>query len=207
MGKIMQSRPVEMGEVVEYHANPRRGDVGVIKESLEAHGQYRPIVVNVGTHAEHQMEILAGNHTFRAAKELGWEQIDAVLVDVDDEEAARIVLVDNRSSDLAENDGQTLADLLRSLPTLDGAATWPLSGCVSSWTRYSRRRPVRSRRSRRTTGWLPGSHLSTRSPCTGRNFWSYRRECRLCIAGGWSRCTAWVLGGGSSPPGAHLYVD
>lgn len=125
MGKIMQSRPVDMGEVVEYHANPRRGDVEVIKASLEAHGQYRPIVVNVGTKAEHQMEILAGNHTFRAAKELGWEQIDAVLVDVDDDEAARIVLVDNRSSDLAENDGQALADLLRSLPELDGTGYEP----------------------------------------------------------------------------------
>ncbi len=95
--------------------NPRRGDPSAIKESLEAHGQYRPIVVNRPT-----MEVLAGNHTLRAAKELGWSQIAATFVDVDSERARRILLVDNRSNDLAGYDTQELVDLLAELGDLEG---------------------------------------------------------------------------------------
>lgn len=79
-----------------YKRNPRQGDVGAIVTSLEHHGQYRPIVVNART-----QEVLAGNHTLQAAKALGWTDIAATFVDVDEDTAARIVLVDNRSNDLA----------------------------------------------------------------------------------------------------------
>ena len=33
-----------------YGDNPRRGNVDLIANSLQTHGQYRPIVVNIGTH-------------------------------------------------------------------------------------------------------------------------------------------------------------
>jgi DNA modification methylase len=95
--------------------NPRRGSVSMIVESLRHHGQYRPIVVNRRT-----QEVLAGNHTLAAARELGWTQIAATFVDVDDDTAARIMLVDNRSSDVAGYDDRELADLLDWLPDLDG---------------------------------------------------------------------------------------
>lgn len=64
--------------------------------------------------------VLAGNHTLAAALELGWEEIAATFVDVDDEQAARIVLVDNRSNDIAGYDDQALIDLLKELPDLEG---------------------------------------------------------------------------------------
>jgi DNA modification methylase len=92
-----------------YPRNPRRGDVETIKRSLERNGQYRPIVVNVRTR-----EVLAGNHTLKAARELGWPQIAVTFVDVDDEQAARIALVDNRANDLAGYDDAELARLLES---------------------------------------------------------------------------------------------
>lgn len=98
-----------------YGANPRRGDVTAIAESLLANGQYKPIVVRTGT-----MEVLAGNHTLKAAKELGWDRVAVTFVDVDDEQAARIVLVDNRTNDLATYDDSELVALLQGLPTLDG---------------------------------------------------------------------------------------
>lgn len=98
-----------------YGKNPRRGDVGAIAESLETHGQYKPIVVRSGTN-----EVLAGNHTLKAAKELGWERIAVTFVDVDDDTAARIVLVDNRTNDLAGYDEAELTALLDSLPDLRG---------------------------------------------------------------------------------------
>lgn len=93
-----------------YPGNPRRGRVDVIKRSLARHGQYRPIVVNRRT-----MQVLAGNHTMHAARELGWHELAATFVDVDEDTAARIVLVDNRASDLATDDDDELAALLSSL--------------------------------------------------------------------------------------------
>lgn len=98
-----------------YGSNPRRGNVEVIVESLARHGQYRPIVVRAKT-----FEVLAGNHTLAAAKELGWTEIAATFVECTDDEAARIVLVDNRSADLGSYDDELLAELLSSLPDLDG---------------------------------------------------------------------------------------
>lgn len=103
--------------LVHYGRNPRRGDVAAIAESLTFNGQYKPIVVRTGT-----MEVLAGNHTLKAARELGWDQIAATFVTVDDEQAARIVLVDNRTNDLAEYDPDALVSLLTDLPDLAGTA-------------------------------------------------------------------------------------
>ena len=95
--------------------NPRRGDLDAVKKSLRHHGQYRPIVANRPTG-----EVLAGNHVLRAAAELGWEEIAATFVDLSDEEATRLVLVDNRTSDLAGYDDDLLVELLEGLPDLSG---------------------------------------------------------------------------------------
>ncbi|MFD3452766.1 ParB/RepB/Spo0J family partition protein [Streptomyces sp. NPDC058691] len=111
---------VPIDDLVAYYRNPRTGDLDAISESLRVHGQYKAIVVNRGTHSGRPNEILAGNHTWAAAKQLGWEQIAATWVDVSDEDAARIVVVDNRTSDLAGYDSELLADILEELPNLDG---------------------------------------------------------------------------------------
>jgi ParB-like nuclease family protein len=97
----LQIEAVAVAALRPYPGNPRRGSVEAIKASLRAHGQYRPIVVNRPT-----MQVLAGNHTLEAAKQLGWKEIAATFVDVDDEQARRIVLVDNRTNDLADYDPQ-----------------------------------------------------------------------------------------------------
>src|SRR5690606_38142069 len=82
---------------------------------------YRPIVVNKGTHTGRENEILAGNHTWQAARDEGWPKIAATFVDVDEETAAKIVAVDNRASDRAKNDDDVLAELLGSLEDLEGS--------------------------------------------------------------------------------------
>jgi site-specific DNA-methyltransferase (adenine-specific) len=111
----LQDLAVPLDTLRPYARNPRRGDVATIVESLRANGQYRPIVVRSSTR-----EVLAGNHTLAAARELGWSEIAATFVDVDDEQAARIVLVDNRANDVAGYDEAELAELLRGLPDLEG---------------------------------------------------------------------------------------
>ena len=98
---------VPIDDLQPYPDNPRQGDVGKLCQSLQLNGQYRPIVVN-----RRDNTVLAGNHTWKAARQLGWDHIAATFVDVDDDQARRIVLVDNRSNDLATYDDQALADIL-----------------------------------------------------------------------------------------------
>ena len=95
--------------------NPRRGDLEAVKDSLCHHGQYRPVVANRRTG-----EVLAGNHVLRAARELGFTEIAATFVDLSDEEATKLVLVDNRTSDLAGYDDALLVELLEGLGDLSG---------------------------------------------------------------------------------------
>ena len=88
--------------------NPRRGAVEEISKSIVEHGQYRPIVVQRSTGF-----VLAGNHTLMAAREVGMPEIAVTYLDVDDAEARRILLVDNRIADAGTYDDATLLSLLR----------------------------------------------------------------------------------------------
>lgn len=112
---LEQIHDVGVGTLVPYEKNARQGDVATLMESLSVNGQYRPIVVRRGTN-----EILAGNHTWKAAVELGWPTVKVAYVDVDDEGARRIVLVDNRSNDLATYDDKALTALLSELQGFAG---------------------------------------------------------------------------------------
>jgi len=106
---------VPIGSLEGYPTNPRRGDIEAIALSLKTHGQYRPIVVQYGTNF-----ILAGNHTYKAAKKLGWRKIKVTYIEVDEETARKIVLADNRLTDLASYNEPLLKNLLSALPDLEG---------------------------------------------------------------------------------------
>jgi ParB-like chromosome segregation protein Spo0J len=108
---------VDIGILKSYPINPRRGDVEEIAKSLDVNGQYKPIVVN-----RRDNTILAGNHTWRAARSLGWKEIAVSWVDVDDMQARKIVLADNRTADMSIYDDFKLLELLQSIPSLDGTA-------------------------------------------------------------------------------------
>lgn len=105
---------VPLQELNQYANNPRRGNVKLIAESLSEYGQYKPITVNKATN-----EILVGNHTYAAAKELGWKEIAVNYIDVDAETAAKIVLIDNRATDLSAYDNNALLELLEKLNDLE----------------------------------------------------------------------------------------
>jgi ParB-like chromosome segregation protein Spo0J len=113
--KVGQVASVPINSLEAYPTNPRRGDIDSIALSLKAHGQYRPIVVQYGTNF-----ILAGNHTYKAAKKLGWKKIKITYIEVDETTAQRIVLADNRLTDLAGYNEPLLKSLLQALPELDG---------------------------------------------------------------------------------------
>ena len=113
---VRLAKPIE--SVQPHPRNVRQGDVGAIATSLEINGQYRPIVVHKTSN-----NILAGNHTYKAAVSLGWTQIAITYVDCTDDQALKILLADNKANDLASYDDSALADLLKDLvggPGLDG---------------------------------------------------------------------------------------
>lgn len=101
---------VPIDEISNHPRNVRQGDVGAIAESLKENGQYRPIVVQRSTGY-----VLAGNHTLKAAKALGWKKVAVTYVECDDQRALRILLADNRTNDLATYDDGALAELLKEL--------------------------------------------------------------------------------------------
>lgn len=117
----VQVHKVPVGDLRAYPNNPRRGNIEVIKESLSTLGQYRPIIVR-----KSDMMIGGGNHTWKATIELGWPTIDVVFAEdllgheVSDDELAKIVLIDNRSNDLATYDTEVLARVLESVSSPTG---------------------------------------------------------------------------------------
>lgn len=114
------SELVDASSLEPYYRNPRVGNVALIVDSLKAHGQYKPIIVNRGTLTGRPNEVLAGNHLLQAALQIGMPKILVHWLDVDDDEAARIVLVDNRASDKGGYDIEALAGLLVDLDGLGG---------------------------------------------------------------------------------------
>jgi hypothetical protein len=106
----MEQLTIEIDAVTPHPRNVREGDIGAISESLKANGQYKPIVYQPSTG-----HILAGNHTWKAAKALGWKTIGATAFDCTDEQALRILIADNRASDLATYNDKELFDVLQEL--------------------------------------------------------------------------------------------
>ena len=90
--------------------NPRKGDVDLIEESINENGFFDPIGVQKSTGF-----IIDGNHRWKAAKKLGMETVPVVWLDVDDTRAMKIMLVANKSNDLASYDDDLLNEMLSEL--------------------------------------------------------------------------------------------
>lgn len=131
---VLGQETVKAASLNPFHRNPRIGNIPLIVESVERLGQYKPLVVNRGTLTGRPDEVLAGNQTLAALLKLGVEDALVSWVDVDDETADRIVLIDNRASDKGSYDNALLAELLDGLPDLgatgytDGDLTRLLNG-------------------------------------------------------------------------------
>lgn len=101
---------VGIGEVKPYPGNARRGDIDGIRGSLRENDQYKDITVQESTGY-----IIAGNHTWLSAQAEGRLTIDVAYIDVDDERARKINLVDNKTNDDATYDPNELARMLEAL--------------------------------------------------------------------------------------------
>ncbi len=84
-------------------------NIDVIKESLKACGQQKPIVVDVDG------IVLAGNGTLTAAKALGWTDIWVARTSLDKKAADLFAILDNRTAELADWDAAELNECLTDL--------------------------------------------------------------------------------------------
>lgn len=108
---------VAIDAVKPHPDNPRRGDVAVIAASVAANGFYGAIAVQRSTG-----RILAGNHRWEAAKKEKLAEIPVLWMDVDDKTALRILLADNRTSDLGTYEQEALAEILMELRAAEDLA-------------------------------------------------------------------------------------
>lgn len=93
-------------------ANARKHNdrnIEAIIASLRRFGQQKPIVIDKSN------VVRAGNGTLEAAKRLGWDKIDCVVTNLESSDATAYAIADNRTSELAEWDSETLAAELESL--------------------------------------------------------------------------------------------
>ncbi|MBE9565933.1 MAG: DNA modification methylase [Proteobacteria bacterium] len=115
------TEPREISDLRPHPRNYRRHpehQLAILRESLRIHGQQKPVVITPdGT-------ILAGHGLVEAAKAEAWSEIACHVYDGPYPEA--FLAIDNRASDLAEDDEAALAALLRDLDSQDQlrAAGW-----------------------------------------------------------------------------------
>ena len=82
----------------------------VLKDSLETNGFYGAVLAQASTGL-----IIAGEHRWRAAKAEGLIEIPVVFIECDDEERRRMLIVDNRASDLGDHQDVRLDRMLAEL--------------------------------------------------------------------------------------------
>lgn len=106
---------VPVGSIQPHPDNPNKGDVELIRESIQENDFYGACVVQASSG-----RILAGEHRWRAAKAEGLEAIPVIFRDCDDHTAIRILLVDNESSRQGDVDPEAVKALLESMDSIDG---------------------------------------------------------------------------------------
>lgn len=92
--------------------NARKHDeknLKAIKGSLKKFGLQKPIIISI------KDIVIAGNGTLEAARQLGWDEIDCVVTELDNFNATAYAIADNRTAELASWDEMILGSTLQSL--------------------------------------------------------------------------------------------
>tara|TARA_Y100000593_G_C4302228_1_gene333957 strand:+ start:989 stop:1690 length:702 start_codon:yes stop_codon:yes gene_type:complete len=108
---------VNVNQLMHDPANPRKHDdrnMSAIMQSLREHGQVEPLVVQNSTKM-----VVGGNARLQSMKNLGWEEVDVVMLDISDEEARKLSISLNRSGELAGWNEEVLAQHLSELSSID----------------------------------------------------------------------------------------
>lgn len=112
---------VAVDDLVPNPRNPRKHSdeqLDHLKASLRRDGQTKPVLVRKAN-----MMLIAGHGVTAAAKRLALPTINAILWDIDQATADRVMLADNRLGDLSEDDNKRVGELLREIDEADYFAT------------------------------------------------------------------------------------
>lgn len=102
-----------MVPIAELHTHPEQvnePDIGAIAESMRFHGFYGDVYVQASTN-----NIIAGHGRVAAAEQIGYTEVPVCYLDVDDDTATRILLIDNEAARKASNNPGALFQLLAEL--------------------------------------------------------------------------------------------
>lgn len=94
--------------------NANHGDVGAIAQSIAKNGFYGRLLIQKSTGY-----IVQGNHRYAAAKQVGLKEIPVEVFELTDLEAKRLMVADNRTARLGQDDPDALRDLLESIQKED----------------------------------------------------------------------------------------
>lgn len=150
--------------------NPRRGSVEAVMASYAEFGQVKPVVARKKKGGRGRGEVIAGNHQLLAARELKWDSIAVVWVEMDDQRAKAFALADNRTADLGDYDDEALLAMV--LAVADNDALFLASGYDDQYLKELQHRlappvvaapddvptPVGDVQSQRGDVWLCGPH-------------------------------------------------
>ena len=107
---------IALDAISEHPDNANEGALGVIEEAMAELGFYGGILVQQSTG-----HILVGNHRTRTARAAGATHLPGWWYTGSDEEARKILAVDNRSNRLGKDNRAKLLALLRPMATLRGS--------------------------------------------------------------------------------------
>lgn len=105
---------VDYDQIQQHPENANSGDVDLIQQSILVNGLYTPVTVQRSTGY-----IVVGNHRYLAAVKRGMRRIPVIYLDIDDMEARRIMVADNRTARVGHDDEGQLANLLEQLHGTD----------------------------------------------------------------------------------------
>jgi len=84
--------PIDKLKVSPFNVRRRIGDLTDLKNSIKSLGLLQPIIVRP---VEDGFEVVVGQRRFLACKELGWENIPAIIKKLSDREALELSLTEN----------------------------------------------------------------------------------------------------------------
>ena len=96
----MQIEKVKLVDLKPYHMNCKKHNeknISSIKYSINKFNQYKPLIISKRTN-----QIIVGNGTYQALKQLNYEYADVVYLDLDEQQQKILNISDNKTSDLSQ---------------------------------------------------------------------------------------------------------
>lgn len=106
MKKTNEILKINIDNIRPYHLNCKKHNkknIEAIKKSILLFNQYKPLIVNERTN-----EILVGNGTYQALRELEFSEIYAIFINVDEKQEKILNLADNKLSTLSSWNGNLI---------------------------------------------------------------------------------------------------